>query len=337
MPFVGTLPSFRSRIGLTVEAPRLLQRVVMSTLPPACRSVAVLVTLSHRTSYTPDEEISFRHVRHYLGRYDKYVLIPESHQAVYPGLMPKRFPDRFFGSARAHGSLLLSQRFYRAFSDYEFVLLYHLDSLVFSDQLEQWCRAGYDYVGAPWLVSPDMAHVKHPKVGIGGFSLRRVASFLRVLNSRRYFVDPAKYWHEYCARTGPVTRFLNTPRKYLKRMRMFNDIRLHIRWAKRCKTNEDRFYADYATHYDPEFRIAPVDVALRFAFEPEPRKCFERIGRQLPFGAHAWTRFDRAFYEPYLLRQGLGSEVRVRSSPEARAWGDLETGVTRLCRGVVKG
>ena len=59
-------------------------------------------TLSHQTSYTPDEEIAFRHVRHYLGRYDTYVVIPESHQAIYPGMMPKRFPDRFFGSPRAH-------------------------------------------------------------------------------------------------------------------------------------------------------------------------------------------------------------------------------------------
>ena len=32
------------------------------------------------------------------------------------------------------------------------------------------------------------------------------------------------------------------------------------------------------------------------------------IGRRhLPLGAHRWQTFDRAFYEPYLLRSGVGS------------------------------
>jgi hypothetical protein len=292
----------------------------MATLPTARPAVAVVITLSHRTSYTPDEEISFRHVRRYLGRYDKYVLVPESHQAVYPGLIPKCFPDRFFGSARAHGSLLLSERFYREFLPYEFVLVCHLDALVFSDQLADWCDAGYDYVGAPWLISADTPHITEQKVGNGGFSLRRVRSFLRVLDSRQYFVDPDDYWHRYAARTRGLTRLLNTPRRYLKRLVPLNDVRWHIRWALRGDVHEDRFWSEYATHYDPDFRIAPVDVAMRFAFEAEPRKCFEHIGHRMPFGAHRWQKFDRAFYEPYLLHEGPGSEARLCPSrqPSAR-------------------
>ena len=309
----------------------------MQTPPRATApSVAVAITLSDRTSYTPDEEISFRHVRHYLGGYDTYVVMPESHQAIYPGLMPKRFPDRFFGSPRAHTSLLLSEDFYRAFLAYEFVLIYHLDALVFADRLAEWCRAGYDYIGAPWLISPDTPQITEEKVGNGGFSLRRVRSFLRVLGSRRYFVDPDEYWQRYAARTGRFMRLVNTPRKFLKRLVALNNVHWHVRWAVRDDVHEDRFWAEYATHYDPDFRIAPVDVALRFAFEAEPRRSFERIGGQLPFGAHRWQKFDRAFYEPSLLRNGLGSEVRLRSPRDARASGDFETDVARACRPAAK-
>jgi hypothetical protein len=294
-------------------------------------SVAVILTLSHKTSYTPDEELAFRHARHHLARYDKYVLIPDSHRAIYPGLLPKRFPDRYFGSVRAHGSLLLSEAFYRAFSEYEFVLIHHLDALVFSDQLAQWCAAGYDYIGAPWLLSPDTPHITAQKVGNGGFSLRRVSSFCRVLNSRRYFVDPDEYWRRYEERTPDrLTRLFNTPRKLLKRLVPLNDIRWHVRWALRGDVHEDRFWAEYANHYDPDFRIAPVDVAMRFAFEAEPRKCYERIGRKAPFGAHRWNKFDRAFYEPWLLRQGPGSEVREREAHSAREWGELETTLAKV-------
>jgi hypothetical protein len=302
---------------------------MLSPAAPAERTAAVVITLSRRTTYSAEEEIAFRHIRHYLARYDKYVLIPESHQAVYPGLIPKRFPDRYFGSAQAHGSLLLSEQFYESFFDYEYILIHHLDALVFSDRLLEWCLAGYDYVGAPWLVSADTPHITEQKVGNGGFSLRRVRSFLRVLNSRTYFVDPDEYWRRYTARTTPLLRLLNVPRKYLKRVVRLNDVRWHVRWALRGNVHEDRFWAEYATHYDPDFRIAPVDVAMRFAFEAEPRRCSDRIGRQMPFGAHRWTKFDRPFYEPWLLRQGPGSEVRVRPRRQIRDWEALKTSFVR--------
>ncbi len=292
----------------------------MPSSASAGRLAAVVVTLSQKTSYNDDEEIAFRHVRQHLAQWDKFVLIPESHGGVYPGLIPKRFPDEFFGTAQAHAKLLLSERFYRAFLDYEYILIYHLDALVFADRMQEWCAAGYDYIGAPWLLSPDTPHITEEKVGNGGFSLRRVRSFLRVLNSRRYFVDPDEYWERYAARTSPVRRWVNTPRKYLKRLTMFNDVLWHVRWALRGDVHEDRFWAEYAQHYDPDFKIAPVDVALKFAFESEPRRSFARIGGCLPFGAHRWQRFDRGFYEPYLLTEGLGSGVRLRGSrgaPEA--------------------
>lgn len=275
------------------------------------RQAAVVITLSHDTRFTPDQEIAFRHVRRYLSRWDIYTVMPESHPAVYPGLIPKRFPDRFFGNAQAHSALLLSERFYRAFLSYDYILIYHLDALVFADRLQEWCDAGYDYIGSPWLISPDMPYIKEEKVGNGGFSLRRVRSFLETLRSRRYFVDPDEYWRAYRARTSRVAGALNLPRKYLKRMKIFNDVRWHIRWAIRDDVHEDRFWSEYATYYNPRFRIAPLDVAMRFAFEAEPRRCFAQVGGELPFGAHRWPKFDRMFYEPYLLTHGPGSEVRI--------------------------
>jgi len=299
----------------------------------ARKEVAVVVTLSTRTTYTPDEELAFRHVRHHLSRYDAYVLIPEDHPGVYPGFLPKRFHPRFFGSAQRHGRLLLSEAFYRAFEEYEYILVHHLDALVFADELLAWCRAGYDYIGAPWLLSPDTPHITAEKVGNGGFSLRRVGAFLRVLRSRRYFVEPEEYWRRYCARTPRVVRMVNWPRKHLKRLAWFNGVKWHARWAVHGDVHEDRFWAEYGPYYDPQFRIAPVDVAMRFAFEAEPRRCFERIGGRLPFGAHRWQKFDRAFYEPYLLRQGPGSEVRIATGRSARrAWDEAASNARAASR-----
>jgi hypothetical protein len=66
---------------------------------------------------------------------------------------------------------------------------------------------------------------------------------------------------------------------------------------------------------------------MRFAFEAEPRKCFERIGSRMPFGAHRWQKFDRAFYEPHLLHHGPGSEVRVAAGSQVATRSFLPSGV----------
>jgi hypothetical protein len=66
--------------------------------------------------------------------------------------------------------------------------------------------------------------------------------------------------------------------------------------------NCDYFWSDEAVKYWPDFKIASVETGLKFAFEVAPRWCFERNGGRLPFGCHAWPRYDRAFWEPHLLR-----------------------------------
>jgi hypothetical protein len=135
---------------------------------PSCKgqpSVAIVVPLAHKTTYTVEEEASFRHLRHHLGRYDKYVVIPESHPGVYPGLLPKRFHDHYFGPAGVDEALLRAPAFYHAFDGYEFVLVHRIGALVFSDALPQWCAADYDYIAN------------------GPLSLRRVASALRVVKA----------------------------------------------------------------------------------------------------------------------------------------------------------
>ncbi len=49
------------------------------------RSVAVVVPGYNRADFTEDEEISFRHVEHYLGRYEKFLVVPQSLVIERPG------------------------------------------------------------------------------------------------------------------------------------------------------------------------------------------------------------------------------------------------------------
>lgn len=277
------------------------------------KRVAIVVPLSNRPGLTPDERISLRHLLHFLGHYDRYVVAPASLPVDLPGFGVQRFADHFFGSVAAHTRLLFSDRFYARFAEYEYILLYHLDALVFSDQLLEWCDRGYDMIGAPWFTVLPSAGVApsgpaygeiSTGAGNGGFALRRVRAFRDVLNSRRLGIEPKEFWETMTAGMPAAMRLALLPLRWSKHIRAFNcatwEGRRH--WSD-C---EDLFYAHRGPHYAPGFSVAPVEEALRFSFEVKPRVCFELNSNQLPFGCHAWPRYDRAFWEPFLLPESAG-------------------------------
>lgn len=276
-----------------------------SLTPTEKKMVAIVVPISMRAELTPDENVSLRHLRHYLDRYDKYLVAPQSLEFSLPDFKVEKFADKFFGSARAHAELQLSEGFYRRFQQYRYILLYHLDALALSDQLMEWCRMGYDYIGAPWIRCEDTPAVSRPRVGNSGFTLIKIESFLKVFNSDRYSEDPEDYWIRAYGAQPWYVQAAALPKKYLKRLRYFNGARWEMRrWTSRTdgRENGDYFWSDEAIRYYDQFRIPSVDVGLRFAFEVAPRLCFEMNHHELPFGCHAWARYDRAFWEPYLLK-----------------------------------
>jgi len=111
----------------------------MTAFKPAGRSdpqslVAVAVPLSNRMIFTEEEEISLLHLNHHLGQFDRFFVIPEHQDIDVSGFKTKRFSADYFGSVDAHRRLLFSASFYDAFADYQFVLIYHLDALVFTNE-----------------------------------------------------------------------------------------------------------------------------------------------------------------------------------------------------------
>jgi hypothetical protein len=228
--------------------------------------------------------------------------VPKTLKVNFNGFKIKRFSNKFFGTAKAHSKMLLSKSFYEAFSEYKFILIYHLDSLVFSDQLSEWCKIDYDYIGAPWVKHPNAPYTGcigyEGKVGNGGFSLRKIESYLKVFNSNNYSIEPSKYWENFYATSSNYLRLKNFYKKILMNFKFINNVKFEL---ARYQENEEHFWANRASHYYRGFRIADVDTALRFAFECLPRYCFKKNGYNLPFGCHAWHKYDKEFWEPFIL------------------------------------
>ena len=247
-------------------------------------SVAVVVPV-FRERLDPDEAISLRHLRTHLGGYDGFAVCPQSLDLELLDLARVDLDDRHFRSHRAYSRLLLTDGFYRRFERYEFVLVHQLDSAVFSDDLPRWCGEPYDYVGAPWVRRTRDGRPFFAGVGNGGLSLRRVEAFLPV----------AEAWRRLRTRAIVVGRHAGELARRIVREPRHASQLLRDRYVY-----EDKFWSFEAPRLDPGFRIPPAETAVGFAFESEPRFCFEQNGRRLPFGCHKWRAHDPEFWAPYL-------------------------------------
>jgi hypothetical protein len=260
----------------------------------------VIVLPIYRPHLTPDECLALDHLEAALGAHEIVVVAPRSLDAPIDGFECVRFDDAYFESRTAYSRLLLSAEFYRAFVHFDCMLVYQLDCLVFSDELAAWCERGYDYIGAPLFRDPGHADAGFSRTGNGGFSLRRIRAFLDVLEGNSGTVPPS-YVRLFHLRIPDLVHNPRGLRTAVKRLRIVRDLRRGVPWyTANYSLNEDLFWSDRAPLLRRTFSIAPVEEALRFAFERHPRYCYERNGRHLPFGTHAWAAMDREFWTPFL-------------------------------------
>lgn len=262
---------------------------------------AAIVTPVYRLPLDRDEKLSILSIRKHLPGYDHVFIIPQKlrhdFQRMIQGQLVISFDNGFFKNISGYNDLLLSSYFYKRFTEYEYILIAQLDSLVLSDQLGVWCEKGWDYVGAPWMKNYGNRETSEfLAVGNGGFSLRNVSSALEVLNSRvegkfRDMPGKDKLWSRKSAK-----RFLpmNYVRTIFKSHHMEDFLKLHYRG------NEDVFWGKYASKIKSDFHIPEPMEALRFAFEMDPSRSLKLTDGKLPFGCHAWARYDRQFWETHL-------------------------------------
>ncbi|MCI8402870.1 MAG: hypothetical protein HFI38_12410 [Lachnospiraceae bacterium] len=65
--------------------------------------------------------------------------------------------------------------------------------------------------------------------------------------------------------------------------------------------HEDIFWASCDS---ADFHVAPMDIALKFSFEQDVRQCYEQNNNELPFGCHAWEKYDFDFWRPVFEGRG---------------------------------
>ncbi len=194
----------------------------------------------------------------------------------------KYYDKSYFSSLNGYNQLLLSWDFYNNYKDYKYILIYQLDSFVFSDKLKFWCSKDYDYIGSPWIVNRKNINFKNliittiywvvqffkemkmplcvmNQVGNGGFSLRRVSKFLYVLENIN-----SRILQKYISAT-----------------------------ANEIKYNEDVFWSLEINNY-PKLKLnkpSPKE-ALCFSIDGNPKHSISNM-KEMPFGCHGWNKSNQ--------------------------------------------
>lgn len=265
---------------------------------------AVFVPM-YKTSLESHEKISLAFLQKNLKGYDKFLVVPESFNEKdcsfdLSSFKIKRFPDKFFTSMREYNRLLYKSSFYKQFTDYEYILSYQLDSLVFKDKLEYFCSLNYDFIGSPF-VKNQLKKIKDPKKikhRNGGFSLRKVDSFIKVAEAYE-----KKYFKNFWFLKYFLNDFFNNIVDLFKSI--FKVFFLRMGDGKSLFTiNEDIFWSLEAKNISPEFKVAPFNVAVSFGFENNVSLCFKMNNNSLPFGAHAF-QCEKNLREWKKLKKGI--------------------------------
>lgn len=203
------------------------------------------------------EKISLNQCIKILGDYDIVLVAPEKlRNNRFPIQKIKFVPDDWMESIDSYNRMMINPEFYFMFyKKYDYMLIYQLDALVFSDKLTYFCNLGYDYIGAPWFSG--IRKIRNYErtyyyVGNGGFSLRRIRSFYNITSVEQI-------------------KDINIP--------------------------EDLFWAYHKSEY---FKIPDVHVAITFAMEEQVARSIKMNKGELPFGCHAWYKFDLEYLKPYL-------------------------------------
>lgn len=203
------------------------------------------------------------------------------------------FDNLYFGNIEGYNKLMLSHQFYDRFSSYDYMLIYQLDAYVFEDKLDYWCSKNYDYIGAPWL-KPDLSFFQN--CGNGGFSLRKISSFLSILSmpldNKMFSLNGLYHYYQH--------------RGLLHKVKLISEILLKKRntmdyYVNVNPTNEDVFFSMLRWSINFKFKIPKPEEAALFSFETNPSLLYEKVGRKLPFGCHAWQKweYDR-FWSRYI-------------------------------------
>lgn len=257
---------------------------------------AVVITPLYKRHLTQHEIFSLQRTIDILYAYEFFIIAPLHLQPFMPELKTvlhrdfhtRFFPDYYFSSIQGYNNLLMSKSLYESFINYEFMLIVQTDALVLSDRLAYWCDKNFSYVGAPWFIGFNKPKIPLTFFGVGngGFSLRKIPDALKVLQKPRHIPNTIKYTSD------PLKTILGFIKDKAIRAYNFRPLLPTV--------NEDFFWGVLVKNSCDFFTVPLPQEASRFSFEVAPDFLYSLNNGELPFGCHAWEKYNPEFWNRIL-------------------------------------
>ena len=255
-----------------------------------------------------DELLSLNQLFKILGDYDIYFICGHSFnpdkylkKAEELNTSPKikKFSDSFFLSVNGYNKLMCSIDFYKTLHVYEYLLIYQLDAFVFRNELDDWCKKGYDYIGAPWFEGWNEGHTSSQFIGVGngGFSLRKIDSTLKLLIRLNRLLKVKFLWKRY--KLYNLIPYLNLVSKF-KNIFCVKNIELLRSVFSDSDKNEDYYISQILGNAFNDYKVASYAEAVKFSFEVNPSLLYSINQNKLPFGCHAWEKYEPEFWKKFI-------------------------------------
>jgi hypothetical protein len=270
--------------------------------------VAILI-ISHKEQLLPFEKISLKQGLKIFKAYPVYFICPEGlevheYHELGDSFTMDFIPAKWQSNYKNFNRLKIDPFLYKRYSQYDYILFYEPDAFVFRDELHHWVNKGYDYIGAPWLKGFGIADENAPFLGVGngGFSLRKVSSALKALRKFSYIKKPSQLIAEYITSNQAGFNFIRGSLKVARDLTIKNNTFAPF---NNYPYEEDHFWSVHVNKNFDWFRIPPPEEALSFSMEVQPRKMYELNNQKLPFGCHAWWKYDLDFWRPFIEAEGF--------------------------------
>ena len=275
----------------------------------------VITIITHTNKPTEFELISLKQGLKILHKHPFALVVPEGLDvSVYEKLFQfynvkydiEFFNNKFFGTLANYNRLVLHKSFYERFNGYEYMLIYHLDCFVFRDEIDYWCAKGYDYFGPPWFGMFD-ANYKTDNlwlVGNGGFSIRKIDSFIRVLSLPKIKLSFSKLYYYYTLQRTPFNKLIKLPYIILLASGFKNNKSYYLE----TPFSEDIFWSYVATNIKNPINPIPLNESIEFGFDGNPETLYNMNNKKLPFGCHGWFKYDKRnidFWTPFIEKEGF--------------------------------
>lgn len=196
----------------------------------------------------------------------------------------ERFDDEYFSGIPGYNKLMLSKSFYQRFVDFEYLFIYQLDAFVFRDELAYWCKKGYFYIGAPYIfVDLDSYPIKF---------LTKYRALLKWFNRK----GMGFYSYRHVGNGGLSLRHIPKTLQLLTWFRKSAD-----NWTTLM---EDNFFCYWGNVFFFYFNLAKEHDALRFSLELDAERSYNFAGKHVPFGVHAFMRYEPNFWIPLIEMEG---------------------------------